>query len=326
MTPKFTINAPEQAATSGPVISIVMGGFAVAWTAGQDVWVQSFTPDGAVMSDLIKANTTAADKDHPPAICRLADATVVVSWGDAEAFVGVSAQRFGSDLTKLGAEFPVNTSQGLHAMPAIAALDDAGFVIGWQGGTPSMMGRFRIFNPDGSQSVAEQLARHDLYPAPDTLAPVPQGQFAGVHLQSEVFTGPDRENIFAVSLYGSDGSFVGDGPVTPQGSQTISTHPVIKALPVSGLVVAWTERMVPSTGIFGQQIKTMLLGDDLTPGVSATVNTSPRAGQDMPCVTPVMTDSGGSVLAYSWVDIPLTGQPGQPTLKMRILPESLAGD
>jgi hypothetical protein len=321
----FPINTPETATTSFPVMSIVMQGFAVAWTAGNNVLLQSFSTDGAAVSDAIQVNSTPADTNNPPAIARLADATVVVSWGEADAEAGVRAQRFGPDLSKLGAEFSVSTTPGVHFSPAVTALDDGGFVVGWQGGPNfgSEAGRFRVFNPDGSESVPEQLAKHGLDPGPATLAPVPQGQFAAVRIQDEL-GGLDRENILAVSLYGADGSFIADSPLTLQHSQTISHFPTIRATPTNGLVVAWTERMVPTTGIFGQTIKAMSLGSDLTQGASVNVNTAARRGQDTPCVTPVVTESG-DVAAFAWIDAPLSPQPGQPSLKMRMMPSDLVG-
>ena len=262
--------------------------------------LQSFSSGGAPVSEPIQVNTTPADTNNAPAIAFLSDATIVVSWGLAEAFVGVRAQRFGPDLSKLGSDFAVNTSQGVHFTPAITALDDGGFVIGWQGGPNfgSAFGRYRIFNPDGSESVPEQTTEHGLDPGPSTLAPVPQGQFAAVHIEAAA---PDRENILAVSLYGADGRIIGDGLVTEQDSQTISSNPAVRAGPTGGLVVTWTQRMVPTTGIFGQEIKARLLSGDLAPIASVNVNTAPRRGQDLACVTPVLTDSTG-MFAFAWVD------------------------
>src|SRR2546426_12213556 len=87
-----------------PLRSFSSPGFVVAWTESQNVLLQRFSRDGARSGAVIQANTTQVDP-RPPAIASLTDGNFVVSWGDARAFVGVRAQVFGANGTKIGTEF-----------------------------------------------------------------------------------------------------------------------------------------------------------------------------------------------------------------------------
>jgi hypothetical protein len=322
----FMVNTPDRPATSVPVMSLVQGGFAVAWTSGQDVCVQGFGSDGTASGEPLRVNSAPAARNDAPAIGFLPGARVVVSWGLAEAFIGIRAVTLQPDLSidPHSAEFAVNTSLGVHAMPAISALSGDGFVVGWQGGPndAAMDGRFRVFNADGAEAVAEQLTRRGLDPGPHSLAPLPGGQFVGAHVQAEL-AGPDRENMLALSLYGSDGQIIGEGPIVLQHSQSINRNPTVRPEPTGDLIVAWSQRMIPATGVFGQQIRAVRVSPDLTLGATTVVNTGPRAGQDVPCVTAVTTDFG-SVFAFAWLDIPTADQPGPPALRMRVMSGDLS--
>jgi hypothetical protein len=300
-------------------------GFVVAWTESQNVLLQRFSRDGARSGAVIQANTTQVDP-RPPAIASLTDGNFVVSWGDARAFVAVRAQVFGANGTKIGTEFAVNTSEGVHFQPVITELDDAGFVIAWQGGPNfgSTFGRFQVFNPNGTKSGGEETPRHGIGSGPNTITFIPSsrgGRFASVRLGS---AGSGEGNILAAESFGPDPILNSGTNITHKDDQTISSSPAVRALPNGGLVVTWTERKVPTTGIFGQHIKAMLLTgkfEVLSPAIQ--IDAAPPSAQDLPCVTPILGESGDFVLAFAWIDASASPPPPFPAVKARVFSSAL---
>jgi hypothetical protein len=323
------INASDSPATSVPVSCLTDDGFAVAWTSGNSVQLQIVDAFGG-MEDLFTLNTAPVDPHHAPAIARLMDGSHIAAWSDAEAFVGVRARRYDHKWTAIGDEFTVNTSQGVHFAPTVTALEggDSAFVIGWQGGTsiPGALGRLRLFDLNGNGGP-ELLAKRTFDSGPSTFTFLPSGQFVLVRTQIEHpgAAEADRENILAIDLYDATGSETATNAVTPQGSGMISRFPAVRALPNNGQVVTWTERPIPTSGHTGQNIVATIVSVDLqvlSPD-PIRVNTAPPRGQDTPCVTPVITDTG-DVLAFAWVDSTLPPGPSS-TLKVRVLPGGLVG-
>jgi hypothetical protein len=98
-------------------------------------------PEPAMSAAEFRANTFIAKDQAKPAIATLTDGGFVVVWqslGQDGDGLGIYAQRYRSNSAPLGSEFRVNTTTaGAQQTPAIAALEDGGFVIAWFGGTPS---------------------------------------------------------------------------------------------------------------------------------------------------------------------------------------------
>ncbi|UJP04704.1 MAG: hypothetical protein LZF61_07500 [Nitrosomonas sp.] len=121
--------------------SLQPGGFVVSWvSAGQDgedggIYAQRFDALGEGQGGEFPVNTHFAGNQGAPVIAALQGGGFVISWvsdsqdGEGE---GIYAQRFGAGGEKLNGEFSVNTHfSGNQGDPAIAVLQDGGFVISW---------------------------------------------------------------------------------------------------------------------------------------------------------------------------------------------------
>ena len=111
-------------------------------------------------SEFLVNTETNGYQDHS-AITALADGRFVVVWRDESGTppdgAGLRGQVFNADGSKLGAEFPVNTTTtGRQEDPAVAALSDGRFVVAWSDvplGETNVLAQ--IFNGDGSKAGSE---------------------------------------------------------------------------------------------------------------------------------------------------------------------------
>lgn len=306
----FTVNTPETPA-SWPVMAMIQTGFIVAWNSGGNLLLQALTVDGVKNGAPLQVNpgSTRVSAD-PPAITRLLDAGLALSWGEAGQQV-VRAQIFNFDLTKRGQAFVVNgpqtTSQMVNIQPVITYLNDGGFVIAWSGG-PAIGGtfsRFQLYNPNGSRSGQETMAKFDLFLRPGSLAPLPfpPGGFCGIQ---------DHQSVLSVNGYDAEGNFQLLANITHSDDHTLSTLPFITATPNNGvMVITWEER---SPNIQGTNIMAAMVTSDFQVLGPVKVNTEAPRGQTMPCVAPFLTD-----IAFAWVDRSLSTPPPSPSIKGRIL-------
>ncbi|KAA5595081.1 cadherin-like domain-containing protein, partial [Blastochloris sulfoviridis] len=135
---EFAINT---SATSGldtrpTVAALADGGFAVAWW-GSTAKAQMFDASGnKVGSEL--ALTDPTQYREPLGIAGLAGGGFVVAWVDYRGtlddtdWCGITAQVYGSDGTRIGEDFRVNTQiANAQWRPAVTALADGGFAITW---------------------------------------------------------------------------------------------------------------------------------------------------------------------------------------------------
>ncbi len=123
--------------------SLSGGGFVVTWTSeGQDgsntgVYGQMFAPDGTSVGDEFQVNEYTINRQSNPFVTGLEDGGFLVTWFSAGQELpyggdGVFAQRYGSDGSKVGSEFQVNTSStGEQHQPTAVSMADGGFVIVW---------------------------------------------------------------------------------------------------------------------------------------------------------------------------------------------------
>ena len=140
--------------------------FVVAWTdfsqtggdaSGPAVRAQIFNGDGSRSGGEFLVNTTTAGNQQQSSIAALPDGGFVAVWGDGSGSTAtgfqVRAQVFGSDGSKLGAEFVANTTvDGAQWRPAVTALDAGRFAVAWEdqsatgGDTSSHAIRAQIFD------------------------------------------------------------------------------------------------------------------------------------------------------------------------------------
>ncbi len=117
------------------------GGFVVAWQSnGQDgnldgIFGQRYQANETLFGSEIRVNNYTTSFQINPTIAPLNDGGFVVAWqsnGQDGDNYGIFAQRFQDNGNPLGSEFQVNnyTTSG-QVFPAIAPLNDGGFIVAW---------------------------------------------------------------------------------------------------------------------------------------------------------------------------------------------------
>ncbi len=125
-----------------PVVAALQdGGLVVVWIVfvndgssdNDTVYGQRYAVDGTVVGSEFRINTYSEGHQYSPAVTTLQDGGWVVVWTDKKEIYG---QRYAVDGTTVGMEFQVNTvtvttSTWNDPDPAVAALEDGGWVIVW---------------------------------------------------------------------------------------------------------------------------------------------------------------------------------------------------
>ncbi len=160
-------NEPQVAALPG-------GGFVIVYETEtafggtlDDVVARIYGPSMQAMGPEFKVNTTTAGDQNDPDVATIpsVEGGFIVTWvsgsqdGDS---LGVYAQRFAADGTKVGGEIPcTETTVGSQADPAISAFSDGSFAVVWEsaeGADPALLGVYgRVFGPDSNPLTSETL-------------------------------------------------------------------------------------------------------------------------------------------------------------------------
>ena len=125
------------------VTMLTTGDFVVSWTSlhqdemgGHGVYAQIFSADGSRIGGEFRANTWIHNIQATQAVTPLPNGEFVVAWnssGQDGSDYGIYAQRFAADGTRRGGEYIVNlTTTGRQLDPALASLNDGGFVAVWE--------------------------------------------------------------------------------------------------------------------------------------------------------------------------------------------------
>jgi len=135
----FTTNVQNRTA----IAADAAGNFVVVWnSAGQDgsslgVFGQRFASSGVPLGPEFRVNTYTTDLQYAPSVAADSAGNFVVAWTSSGGYGGIPGdtfgQRYASDGTPLGPEFPVNTfTTSAQNRPAVAADPAAGnFVVTW---------------------------------------------------------------------------------------------------------------------------------------------------------------------------------------------------
>ncbi|GAB1459283.1 hypothetical protein MASR2M50_10570 [Thauera sp.] len=145
---EFRVNTTTTGAQYEPqVVGLSAGGFAVVWRSdnqdgsGADVYAQVFDGLGAAVGGETLVNTLTTSSQYQPDVTASADGGFVVAWyhdyysaSNAE-YADIFFQRLDASGAKLGAETRANPPLGetfvYQSEPAIAWLEDGGFVVVW---------------------------------------------------------------------------------------------------------------------------------------------------------------------------------------------------
>ncbi|MGH7789397.1 MAG: hypothetical protein ACRERC_21175, partial [Candidatus Binatia bacterium] len=220
------------------IASDAAGGLIVVWhTPDQDfggapVSARRFAADGAPLGDQFEVNDAMRRSQGLPDVAAYADGSFVVAWtGEDVDTEDIKVRRYASDGAPLGAEFRANaTTMGQQGFgiaygeqgPAVAALDDGGFVAAWTSfvpdatdGTGAPVIRVQRFAADGQAVGAEHIltAPPKVYVAMPDVAGLGAGSFA-VAVSSFDFNmfSVDTSSVY-VQRFGADS--LRSGPAVP---------------------------------------------------------------------------------------------------------------
>jgi len=143
---EFRINeTTEHNQVVASVVSLDDGGYVVVWMStitdwpfDADIHARRYSADGTALGGEFRVNTYTTLDQGLPTIATLAGGGFVVVWHsqeqDGEGY-GVYGQRFATNGTRVGGEFPINTTTAEpQSFPVVAGLADGGFVVAWQSG------------------------------------------------------------------------------------------------------------------------------------------------------------------------------------------------
>ncbi|MCA0869705.1 hypothetical protein LCL97_02600 [Seohaeicola saemankumensis] len=165
------VNTTTENDQRGPAVTGLTGGrFVVSWsdlsetsgdTSADAVRAQLFDSDGSSLGREILVNTATENWQQAPTVTGLAGGGFVISWTDDSQTGGdpfdsaVRAQVFSATDAMVGAEILVNTSVGgRQSDPAVAALAEGGFVVGWVDRWGSLI-RAQVFDGEGAMVGGE---------------------------------------------------------------------------------------------------------------------------------------------------------------------------
>jgi len=323
-----------------PAVERVRDGFVVAWIAfpPSKLLFQRFGNDGRKRGPeiVVSADNVVADLERirAPSVAFLADGNFVITWLAALPDTQVRAAVFdGFDGSRVGSEIKVNAAEGLHTFPTVTAFrgvgsDDIAFVVAWTGGADGILrSRFQMFNIDRSKAGAEVLpprrAVGDIAAVLFTQDTDDPREFISV----KGGRNGDVEQILAADLFVRAGTSLGAN-ITHSGDQTVNFDALVKALPNGRAVVTWTQKPVPTTGRFGNNVMAAIIevGRESVDFIRDSmiikqVNTTAAGGQNSPSASPLVDETGNFSVAFTWVDARIDGS--QSAIKARVLSSGL---
>jgi Ca2+-binding RTX toxin-like protein len=268
------------------ITGLADGGYVVTWTnSGQGYdWIlsQRYSPDGAAVGS---PNNVDEGSPYPrvnQTITALADGGYVVTWSAdylyfndgslAEIFV----RRFSASGTAVGAEARINTTTaGNQGSPAIAGLEDGGYVVTWTSDSDIYAQRYAA-----SGAAVGPETRINTTTADSQFNPAITALADGGYVVMWEGVDDSGYGVYA-QRYGANGSAVGAetriNTTTANGQGT----PAVTALPDGGYVVAWMSDNQDGSGygVYTQRFDASggtvkLTGDSAANTVTWSANTS----------------------------------------------------
>ncbi|MCB9993334.1 MAG: hypothetical protein H6873_06720 [Hyphomicrobiaceae bacterium] len=139
---EFRVNAYETTDQVDPFVAgLGDGRFVVVWSgsnansASSRINARIFDNTGTALTDEFQVNTSTSTSQFSHAITKLADGGFVITW--AQNGGGIAGQRYDANGDAVGGEFDINSTPGNMTNPSVGALNNGGFVVGWQGPTGS---------------------------------------------------------------------------------------------------------------------------------------------------------------------------------------------
>jgi hypothetical protein len=196
---------------------------------------------------VFQVNSSTAGVQNGQAVAALVGGGSVVVWFTQD--LGVFAQRFAGDGSRVGGEMRIDTAiQGYNpSVPKVAALADGGFVVAWQAERPDLSQRLllmRRFAPNGSVTWSRQDSLRWLQTY-DVMS-LQSGGFARILEGPVDDAGEDRR--VRIERYGADSALVD--------IQVLDTGPVEQF--VAGIVLEDGRRLVNWVHLNGLDVSRMI--------------------------------------------------------------------
>ena len=144
---EFQVNSTTTDTQEMPAITALSdGGFVAVWQSRDyggteyDIFGQRYAANGSRVGAEFRINQALTGWQQHASVVSLADGGFVVAWDSLQKSVegvesesyGIFGQRYSSNGSAVGSEFQINTSASAdHGRPALAALDNGGFVAIW---------------------------------------------------------------------------------------------------------------------------------------------------------------------------------------------------
>ncbi|MED5462763.1 MAG: hypothetical protein VYC03_09080, partial [Pseudomonadota bacterium] len=320
---EFQINTHTTSNQTVPsVTALDDGGFAVTWTSdgghyggsSSDIYAKTFTvtdasgnpvgtPQTQVDEFLVNGGadgSTTVGNQRDATIASLKDGGFAITWEDQYnhdgSGEGIYGQRFHTDGSRDGGEFQINThTSSDQSNPAVATLEDGGFVVTWQSNNQEAgsndLGIFaQRYDKDGtavgSEFQVNSYTSNNQYEP--SVAGLTGGGFVVTWQDSSGHDGGSGDDIRG-QIYTKDGTTVGTEFRVNSYTSNTQNEPDVTALPDGGFVVTWQSDSQDGSyyGIYGQRYDK----SGATFGDEFQVNTYTSSHQYDPSVT-ALADGG----------------------------------
>jgi hypothetical protein len=222
------------------------------------VYAQRYSSSGAKVGSELRVESYSTGDQTAASIAVGGDGSFVIAWqsaGQDGAGLGIFAQRFDSQGSKVGGEFQVNTYTTSDQMNAsVAAAEDGGFVVVWEseGQDGALLGVYgQRFNSAGAKAGGEfQVAQSTVESqyAP-TVAMTPGGDF----MVSWIHELPGAFRAIAARMYDAYGN-AQDGEFLVSQSTGFPAGPHVAVTPEGQYMVAWNDLDGSEIDIHGRLI------------------------------------------------------------------------
>jgi hypothetical protein len=317
--PQFQVNVHstnEQYQSS--VSALADGGFFVVWesfgSSGNDfsgfsVQGRRFAADGTPDSPGFQVNTTWVGYQRLPDVASVSGGSVVVWQGPDPSGVGtggIFGQRFALDGAPTGPEFMLSGSVTLpEVLPAIAALDDGGFVVSWDGRyacltdfTGGCIFARRYGADGGPEGPAFEVNSYITgYQRRSDVAGLADGGFVVVWESTHSGAGDTSSYSVQGQRFAADSSPAGGQFQVNTYTTGMQGDPAVAALANGGFVVVWHSEGSGGDDSDLTSVQAQRFGSDGSPaGGQFQINVYTTSSQFRPSVSPVA--DGGFVVAW----------------------------
>ncbi len=321
---EFVVNTTTQNDQDRSTVTATNDGrFIVTWTDGSQtgtdtsftaVRARIFNANGLPSVSEFVVNSVAANFQTESAVTLLADGKFLVTWTDSSqtdddqfAFA-IRGRIFNADGTEAVAQFRINsTAAGSQDRSSVTTLNDGRFIVTWSdssgtgGDIDGSAVRARIFNADGSESVAEFLVNTttSANQRESSVTVLTNGNIVMTWTDTSQTGGDTSFDAVRARIFNSSGVEVASEFLVNTATSFLQNESEVKALPDGRFIVIWRGEDVQ-----GEGVQARIFNADGSESVPEfTVNTTTDGNQFQSTMT-VLADGR---LLITWTDTSATG-------------------